>query len=59
MMMANVLTAGIAVPLTVAIGIILIIIGAVYIFRRRMLLGAVLLIVGILLGGLNIFNVFD
>ena len=58
-MMANVLTAGVTVPVAWAIGVVLIIAGAVYLFRRRMFPGAVLLIVGILLGGLNIFHVIN
>jgi hypothetical protein len=56
-MMANVLTAGVTVPVAWAIGVVLIIAGAVYMFRSRMFLGAVLVIVGILLGGLNVFHV--
>jgi len=47
------------VTVTIAIGVVLIIVGAVYMYRRKMLLGVVLLIIGILLGGLNIFGVFD
>ncbi len=47
------------VTVTIAIGVVLIIVGAIYMYRRKMLLGAVLLIIGILLGGLNIFSVFD
>jgi hypothetical protein len=30
-----------------------------YLFRRRILLGAVLLVIGFLLGGLSIFGAFD
>jgi hypothetical protein len=56
-MMANVLTAGATVPVAWAVGIVLIIIGVMSLFRRRMLLGAVLTIIGILLGGLNVFGV--
>jgi hypothetical protein len=44
-----------ATPLVVIIGLIAIIIGAVMVFQRRILLGAVLIIVGILLGGLSVF----
>lgn len=33
--------------------------GAVCVYRRQMLLGAVVIIIGILLGGLSIFGVFD
>ncbi len=46
------------VPLVWAIGIVLIIIGIVYITRARMLLGAILVILGILLGGLNVLDTF-
>ena len=53
------LLASVTVPVLWAIGVVLIIFGVIYLFRRRMLLGAVLLIIGILLGGLNIFGVFD
>jgi hypothetical protein len=55
--LATILAAA-TVPLTIAIGVVLIIVGAIYLFRRRMLLGVVLIIIGILLGGLNIFGVF-
>ena len=55
--MANVLTAGVTVPVAWAIGIVLIIAGVISMYRRSMFLGAVLVIVGILLGGLNIFGV--
>ncbi|MBU1225730.1 MAG: hypothetical protein KJ698_00775 [Actinobacteria bacterium] len=47
------------VTVSIAIGVVCIIAGAVYMYRGRMLLGAVLLIIGILLGGLSIFGVFD
>lgn len=53
------LLASITVPVLWAIGAVLIIAGIIYMFRHRMLLGVVLLIIGILLGGLNIFGVFD
>lgn len=43
-----------AIPAVWAIGIVLIIIGVVYIVRARMLLGGVLVVLGILLGGLNL-----
>jgi len=58
-MMASLLLATVTVPVLWAIGAVFIIAGAIYLFRRKMLLGMVLLIVGILLGGLNIFGVFD
>ncbi len=41
-----------------AIGIVLIIIGIVYITRARMMLGGILVVVGILMGGLNVLNTF-
>lgn len=47
------------VPTVWVIGIVFIIIGALYLLKGRMFLGAVLLIVGILLGGLNVFGAFD
>ena len=47
-----------AVPLVWAIGIVLIVIGVVYVTRARVLSGAVLIILGILLGGLNVLNSF-
>jgi len=53
------LLASATVPVLWVVGIVLIIAGVVYMFRSRMLLGVVLLIIGILLGGLNIFGVFD
>jgi hypothetical protein len=57
--LASVLLATVTVPVLWVVGVVLIIAGVVYMFRRRMLLGVVLLIIGILLGGLNIFGVFD
>jgi hypothetical protein len=47
-----------AIPTVWAIGIVLIIIGVVYIFRGRMLLGGVMVVLGILLGGLNVLDTF-
>jgi hypothetical protein len=41
------------------VGILLIVVGVISLFRRQMLLGVVLCIIGILLGGLNIFGAFD
>ena len=58
-MLTNLFLAAATVKVTVAIGVVLIIVGAIYLYRRKMLLGAVLLTIGILLGGLNIFGVFD
>ena len=57
-MMANVILASATVPVLWAVGIVLIIAGAISLFRRSMLLGVILIIIGILLGGLNIFGVF-
>jgi len=56
---ANLFLAAATVPAVWAIGIVLIIVGVLYLLRERMLLGTVLLIVGILMGGLNIFGAFD
>jgi len=53
------LLASVTVPVTIAIGVVFIIAGLISLFRRSILLGVVLLIIGILLGGLNIFGVFD
>ena len=57
--MANVMTAGVTVPVLWAVGIVLIVAGAISMYRRSMFWGVVLIIVGILLGGLNIFGVFS
>jgi hypothetical protein len=46
---------GTAVPVVWIIGIILIVAGAVAVFRHSLLLGVVMIIVGIVLGGLNVF----
>ena len=46
---------GTATPILWVIGIILIVVGAVAIFRRSLLLGVVLIVIGIVLGGLNVF----
>jgi len=53
------LLASVTVPVLWVVGIIFIILGIVYLFRRNILWGVVLLIIGILLGGLNIFGAFD
>lgn len=47
-----------SVPAVWAIGIVLIIVGIVYITRARMLLGGVLVVLGILMGGLNVLDAF-
>jgi len=44
-----------AVPLLWVIGIILIVAGVVALVRRSLLLGVVLIVIGIFLGGLNVF----
>jgi len=46
---------GTATPILWVIGIILIVVGAVAIFRSSLLLGVVLVVIGIVLGGLNVF----
>jgi hypothetical protein len=46
---------GTATPILWVIGIVLIVVGAVAIFRRSLLLGVVLVVIGIVLGGLNVF----
>jgi hypothetical protein len=46
---------GTATPILWVIGIVLIVAGAVTVFRHRLLLGVVMIIVGIVLGGLNVF----
>jgi hypothetical protein len=43
-----------AVPIVWVIGIILIVVGVVALFRRSMILGVVLIVIGVLLGGLNV-----
>jgi hypothetical protein len=46
---------GTATPVLWVIGIVLIVVGAIAIFRRSLLLGVVLVVIGIVLGGLNVF----
>jgi len=58
-MLKYLVLASATVPTVWVVGIVLIIVGVLYLLKDRMLLGAVLLIVGILLGGLNIFGAFD
>ena len=43
------------VPLLWIIGVVLIVGGAISLFRGRILTGIILIIIGILLGGLNVF----
>ena len=53
-LLASVLSGG-AVPLVWVIGIILIVAGVVAIVRSSLLMGVVLIVIGIVLGGLNVF----
>ena len=53
-LLASVLNGG-AVPIVWVIGIVLIVAGVVALFRSSLLLGIVLIVIGILLGGLNVF----
>jgi len=55
----SLILAAATVTVSVAIGVVCLIAGAVYLFRRNILLGAVLLVIGFLLGGLSIFGAFD
>ncbi len=47
-----------SIPAAMVIGIVLIIAGIVYLTRGRMLLGGIFVVLGILMGGLNIFDTF-
>lgn len=49
------LFSGGAVPIVWVIGIILIVAGVVALFRSSLLLGVVLIVIGVILGGLNVF----
>jgi hypothetical protein len=53
-LLASVFSGG-AVPIVWVIGIVLIVGGVVALFRSSMLLGVVLIVIGVLLGGLNVF----
>lgn len=55
----SVILAAAGVTVSVAIGVVCLIAGGLYLFRGRTLLGGVLLVIGFLLGGLGIFGVFD
>jgi hypothetical protein len=46
---------GTAVPILWVVGIVLIVAGVVAVFRRSLILGVVMIVVGIFLGGLNVF----
>jgi len=53
-LLASVFNGG-AVPIVWIIGIVLIVAGVVALFRSSLLLGIVLIVIGVLLGGLNVF----
>jgi len=55
LLMLAAVTHGAAIPLLWIIGVILIIFGIVSLFRGSVLTGVLLIILGILLGGLNVF----
>jgi hypothetical protein len=44
-----------ATPLIVIVGLVLIVVGVVMLFKRSTLMGALAIIAGILLGGLSVF----
>jgi hypothetical protein len=52
--LASVFNGG-AVPIVWIIGIVLIVAGVVALFRSSLILGIVLIVIGIFLGGLNVF----
>jgi hypothetical protein len=52
-LLASVVKGG-AVPIVWVIGIIMIVLGVMALFRRSLLMGVVLIVIGIFLGGLNI-----
>jgi hypothetical protein len=52
-LLASVVHGG-AVPLIWVVGIILIVAGVLALFRRSLLAGVVLIVIGIFLGGLNV-----
>lgn len=43
-----------AVPLLWIVGLIMIVVGVFSLFRRSLLMGIVLIVIGIILGGLNV-----
>jgi len=53
--MVSAMFKGGAVPIVWTIGIVLVVAGVISLVRGSLLLGIVLVIVGILLGGLNVF----
>ena len=52
-LLASVFNGG-AVPIVWVIGIVLIVFGVVALFRSSLLMGVVLIVIGVLLGGLNV-----
>lgn len=55
MTMVGAMFKGGAVPIVWIVGIVLVVAGVVSLVRGSLLLGVILIIVGILLGGLNVF----
>lgn len=53
-LLASVFSGG-AVPIVWIVGIVLIVAGVVALFRSSLILGVVLIVIGVLLGGLNVF----
>jgi hypothetical protein len=53
-LLASVFNGG-AVPIVWVIGIVLIVAGVLALFRSSLLLGVVLIVIGVFLGGLNVF----
>jgi LPXTG-motif cell wall-anchored protein len=53
-LMATIAKGGTTTPLVVIVGVVLIVVGIVMLFRRSILLGALAIIVGIVLGGLSV-----
>jgi len=53
-LLASVFSGG-AVPIVWVIGLVLIVAGVVALFRSSLVLGVVLIVIGIVLGGLNVF----
>ena len=52
-LLASVFNGG-AVPIVWVIGIVLIVAGVLALFRSSLLMGVVLIVIGVLLGGLNV-----
>ena len=53
-LLATIAKGGTTTPLVVIVGVVLIVVGIVMLFRRSILLGALAIIVGIVLGGLSV-----